>query len=150
MEEKTTLSAATLEEKNASISAFFERMGYTDDQRAVFYLGRILGSVGRAQWEKGHKTKPILSKVNYNGMEAATFKRLHADLFEKCKQYDILPFNEGNFSKFTDLFKDEGKDRWDKRMKPEESLFHLLSGYSFRTSKEAIEVLEPTQTTAEI
>jgi len=150
MDDKTPASASTLDEKNATISAFFERMGYTDDQRAVFYLGRILGSVGRAQWEKGHKTKPVLSKVNYNGMDASALKRLHADLFEKCKQYDILPFNEGNFSKFTDLFKDEAKDKWDKRMKPDESLFYLLSGYSFRTSKESAESVEVPETTSKI
>lgn len=147
MEEKTTLTTATLEEKNAAVNAFFERMGYTDDQRAAFYLGRILGSVGRAQWEKGHKTKPVLGKVNYNGMDAGDLKRLHADLFEKCKQYDILSYNEGGFSKFTDLFKDEQQDKWDKRMKPDESLFYLLSGYSFRTPKEATE--EPENPTTE-
>ena len=149
MEEKSPTSDATFEEKNSAISAFFERMGYTDDQRAVFYLGKTLNSVGRAQWEKGHKTKPVLSKVNYNGMDAASLKRLHADLFEKCKQYDILSYNEGNFSKFTDLFKDSEKDKWDKRMKPDESLFYLLSGYSFRTSKETNDDPESSKTTSE-
>lgn len=139
MEEKTTSSAATLEEKNAAIAAFFERMGYSDDQRAMFYLGRVLSSVGRAQFDKGHKAKPVLQKVNYNGMDAAALKRLHADLFEKSKQYEILKYTEGTFSRFTDLFKDSPEDRWDKRMKPEESLFYLLSGYSFRTPKEAVE-----------
>lgn len=149
MEEKSPTSDAPFEEKNSAISAFFERMGYTDDQRAVFYLGKTLNSVGRAQWEKGHKTKPVLSKVNYNGMDAASLRRLHADLFEKCKQYDILSYNEGNFSKFTDLFKDSEKDKWDKRMKPDESLFYLLSGYSFRTSKETNDDPESSETTSE-
>jgi CRISPR-associated protein Csh1 len=139
MEETMNPSTATLEEKNAAISAFFERMGYSDDQRAMFYLGRVLGNVGRAQHDKGHKTKPVLQKVNYNGMDAASLKRLHADLFEKSKQYEIFKYTDGFFSKFTDLFKDFPENRWDKRMKPEESLFYLLSGYSFRTPKEADE-----------
>ena len=150
MDDKTPASAATLDEKNATISAFFERMGYSDDQRAVFYLGRVLNSVGYAQSKKGHPSKPVLGKVNYNGMDAASLKRLHADLFEKCKQYEILSFNEGNFSKFTDLFKDEEKEGWNKRMKPDESLFYLLSGYSFRTSKESVESVEVPETTSEI
>jgi CRISPR-associated protein Csh1 len=141
MEEKTTSSAATLEEKNAAIAAFFERMGYSDDQRAMFYLGRILASVGFAQAEKDHKSKPILGKLNYNGIDSNDIQRLRKDLFEKCRQYttpkkNVLGFNEMNFSKFTDLFLQKG---WDKRMKPEESLFYLLSGYSFRTPKEAVE-----------
>jgi CRISPR-associated protein Csh1 len=150
MDDKTPVSAATLDEKNASISAFFERMAFTDDQRSVFYLGRILNNVGYAQHKKGHPSKPILGKVNFNGMESVALKRLYADLFEKCKQYDILRSNEGNFSKFTDLFKDEVKDKWDKRMKPDETLFYLLSGYSFRTSKESTEGLEGPETTTEI
>ncbi len=139
MEEKTTPSAATLEEKNTAILTFFDRMAYSDDQRALFYLGRVLNSVGRAQFDKGHKNKPILQKINYNGMDAAALKRLHADLFEKSKQYEIMKYTDGPFSRFTDLFKDAPNDRWDKRMKPEESIFYLLSGYSFRTQKEVVE-----------
>lgn len=137
MEEKTTPSAATLEEKNAAIAAFFERMGYSDEQRAVFYLGQILNNVGYAQSKKGHPSKPVLGKVNYNGMDAAALKRLQADLFEKCRQYDILKFNEGNFSKVVALFDAAKNEVWDKGMKAEESLFFLLSGYSFRAPGEA-------------
>lgn len=136
MEETQTTSAATLEEKNAAITDFFGRMGYTDDHRAVFFLGRILNNVGYAQAQKGHESKPVLGKVNYNGMDATALKRLRADLFEKCRQYDILKFNEGNFAKFTDLFRDAPNAPWDKRMKPDESLFYLLAGYSFRPPKE--------------
>lgn len=148
MEAKTVISEATLEEKNTAVSAFFERMGYSDDQRAMFYLGRILGSVGRAQFEKGHKNKPVLQKVNYNGMDAASLKRLHADLFEKSKQYEIFKYTDSLFSRFTDLFIDSPDNRWDKRMRPEESLFYLLSGYSFRTLKEVDEEVETTPTIA--
>ncbi len=151
MEEQTTPSAATLEEKNVAIAAFFERMDYSDDQRAMFYLGRVLASVGLAQAEKEHKSKPVLGKLNYNGMDSHDIQRLRKDLFEKCRQYttpkkNVLGFNEMNFSKFTDLFKEKG---WDKRMKPEESLFYLLSGYSFRTPKEAVEDSETSTTDSE-
>ncbi len=150
MDDQTPASAKTLDEKNANITTFFERMGYSDDQRAVFYLGRILNNVGFAQSQKGHASKPVLNKLNYNGMDASMLKRLHADLFEKCRQYDVLKFNEGNFSKFTDLFKDEEKNRWDKRIKPDESLFYLLSGYSFRTSKESTNGGDLPETASEI
>lgn len=138
MEDHPNPSLATLEESNSAIAAFISRMSYTDDQKAVFYLGRVLNSIGQAQYKKGHKAKPVLQKVNYNGMDAAALKRLHADLFEKSKQYEVLKYNESNFSKFTDLFVDSKDDPWNKRMKPEESLFYLLSGYSFRTPKEAV------------
>lgn len=139
MPEVLTSSNATLVEKNATVAAFFERMDYSDDHRAMFFLGRILNSVGSAQFKKGHASKPVLGKVNYNGMDAGALKRLHADLFEKCRQYDILKYNEGNFSKFTDFFHDSENNRWDKRMRPDESLFYLLTGYSFRSPKESDE-----------
>jgi CRISPR-associated protein Csh1 len=145
MEEKKNHSTSTLDEKNSAIFTFFDRMGYTDDQRAMFYLGRILNSVGRAQYDKGHKSKPVLQKINYNGMDAAALKRLHADLFEKCRQYEIMKYTEGSFSRFTDLFKDRPDDRWDKRMKPEESLFYILSGYSFRTNRDVMEEPENSE-----
>jgi hypothetical protein len=48
------------------------------------------------------------------------------------------------------LFKDEEKDKWDKRMKPDESLFYLLSGYSFRLSKETSDDTEQVETTPDI
>lgn len=137
MEDQSKPSSASLEESNSAISAFFSRMSYTDDQKAAFYLGRILSSIGQAQYKKGHKTKPVLQKVNYNGMDAAALKRLYSDLFEKSKQYEVLKYNEANFSKFTDLFVDSKDNPWNKRIKSEESLFYLLAGYSYRTPKEA-------------
>ena len=146
MSETLSTPAATLEEKNAAITTFFERMSYTDDHRAVFFLGMILNNVGYAQAQKKHESKPVLGKINYNGMNASALKRLHTDLFEKCRQYDILRYNEGNFAKFTDLFKDSENDGWDKRIKPEAALFYLLSGYSFRTPKEPADKRRETET----
>ncbi|MCA0236273.1 MAG: TM1802 family CRISPR-associated protein [Bacteroidetes bacterium] len=135
----TTPTSGTLEEKNAAITSFFERMEYRDEHRALFFLGRVLSNVARAQWEKGHESKPVLGKVNYNGMDAAALKRLQIDLFEKCRQYDILKYNEVNFAKFTDLFNVSSNENWDRRMKPNESLFFLLSGYSFRNPSDTAE-----------
>lgn len=106
---------------------FFKKMNYNDSQKAMFYLGKILNSVAYAQQKKGYDSKPVLNKVNYNGMDRKTIIRLHKDLFDKCRQYGILSFNELQFSHFTQLFNNE---RWS--LKPEEALFYLLAGYSFR------------------
>jgi len=133
-----------LAEKDPIITTFFERMGYSDAQKALFYLGRVLGSVGSAQARKGHKTKPVLGKLNFNGMDCDDLQRLHKDLFEKCRQYDVLHFNESNFSKFTGLFIPN-----DWSIKPEEALFYLLSGYSFRTTKEVNEQSEEPKDNSE-
>jgi CRISPR-associated protein Csh1 len=135
MEEKSPpVSAATLPEIERSIIAFFERMSYSDAQKAMFYLGRVLNSVAYAQHKKNHTSKPILNKLNYNGMDKRAIIRLRIDLMEKCKQYDVLNYNELLFSKFNDLFNPS-----EFILSSEEALFFLLSGYSFRTPKEANE-----------
>lgn len=142
MEEMTTpASAATLPEAEPTIVNYFDRMKYEDPQKAMFYLGRVLNNVAYAQFKKGHPSKPILNKLNYNGMDKRAIIRLRIDLMEKCKQYDVLNFNELNFSKFGDLFNPESF-----KLSPEEALFFLLSGYSFRTYtevKEDLNIVEP-------
>jgi len=60
-------------------------------------------------------------------MDKKAIIRLHKDLFDKCRQFGILPYNETLFSLFTRLF---NENTW--LLKPEEALFYLLSGYSFR------------------
>lgn len=111
---------------NEAIDAFFEKMRYTDSQKALFYLGRILNTIAYAQYQKGHTSKPIMNKINYNGMDRDDIRRLRIDLEEKAKQYDILGKTEFNFSKFTEYF---NYNQWN--MDPEEAVFFLLSGYSF-------------------
>jgi len=110
------------------IEQFFAKMHYTEDQKALFYLGRVLSSVAYAQYQKGYETKPVMNKLNYNGMDKKDIIRLRKDLSEKTKQYNIFGKTEGNLSRFTQYFK---LHEWEKRMKPEESIFFILSGYSF-------------------
>lgn len=114
-----------IEGKN-SIEDFFVKMAYNDDQKAMFYLGQILNSVAFAQSKKNHN-KPILNKLNYNGMDVESVMWLNNELKEKTKQYDILGFTEGVFSKFTIHFSANHF-----QLKPAETLFYILSGYSFR------------------
>ena len=116
---------------NDQIESFFRKMNYNESQKALFFLGRILNSIGYAQYQKGHTSKPIMNKINYNGMDRDDIRRLIIDLKEKAKQYDILGKTEYNFSRFTDYF---NYNEWN--MDPEEAVFFLLSGYSFFITKE--------------
>jgi CRISPR-associated protein Csh1 len=108
---------------NEKTYAFLDRMGYKEDQRALFFLGRMLSTV--AYLQEGKK-KNVLDKVNFNGMKPSAIRRLRNDLMEKAKQYNAIQkvvYNDAEFSKY---FKNEG---W--KMNPEEAVFFLLSGYSF-------------------
>lgn len=108
------------------IEGFFDRMKYTDAQKALFYLGRVLNSVAYKQADKGYKAKPVLNKLNYNGMDKDDIVRLRKELAEKTQQYNLHKTTEYNFSWFTRYF---DYNNWS--MKPEEALFFILSGYSY-------------------
>lgn len=111
------------------IERFFARMEYDDNQKAMFYLGRALSSVAYAQTQKEHSSKPILNKLNFNGIGVKEIERLRLDLTEKTQQYRIHGFTEPLFEKFNHYFK---HNEWN--MPPQEALFFLLSGYSFSVS----------------
>lgn len=126
-------SAASPKDYPEKILAFFEKMGYNEDQKALFYLGRVLNSVAYAQVLAKHKNKPILNKLNYNGMDLASLAKLVIELSEKTQQYTLHASNEWLMSRFTDVFKPNG---WDIRVSKDEALLYLLLGYSFRTANE--------------
>jgi len=116
---------------NEEIEAFFNKMKYTESQKALFYLGRVLNTIAYAQYQKGHTSKPIMNKLNYNGMDRDDIRRLRIDLEEKANQYDILEKTHFSFSKFTDFF---NYNDW--KLDPEEAVFFLLAGYSFFISND--------------
>ena len=128
----------------AKVEDFFSKMNYSDSQKAMFYLGRMLNTIAYAQYKKEHKQKPILQKINYNGMDKDAVQRLRLDLFEKGKQYGIINKIEFDDSRFTNYFNFN-----DWNLKPKEALFFILSGYSFglTVSKEEKENLNEMEET---
>jgi CRISPR-associated protein Csh1 len=106
---------------------FLNEMSYTDNQRAMFFLGRMLNAV--AYLQEGKK-KTVLDKVNFNGMQLASILRLRNSLMEKAKQYDGVSKIKFIDSEFSAHFK---YDNW--KMNPEEAVFFLLSGYSYGITK---------------
>lgn len=105
------------------IEQFFITMNYSNAQKAMFYLGRILSTVAYIQQDK---KKNVLEKVNFNGMDIKDIQRLRLGLIEKAKQYQEIGkviFNDSLFTKHFDF------NDW--RMSEQEAVFFLLSGYSF-------------------
>ena len=110
-------------EYQQKIDSFFAKMSYNADQKAMFYLGRMLSSVAYIQKDKN---KNVLEKVNFSGMDKTDILRLRNSLIEKAKQYNEVSkviFSDAEFSACFNF------NDW--KMKPEESVFFLLSGYSF-------------------
>jgi len=128
------------------VESYFDKMGYTETQKALFYLGRILNQVAYAQKESSHPTKPILNKINYNGMDKDAVLRLYLDLQEKVRQY-VNKINltsvEFNFSKFTQYYNPNNPIKW---LSPEENVFYILTGYSFYTKMKEDNNKKPQKT----
>ncbi|AZQ59899.1 hypothetical protein EJ994_14235 [Maribacter sp. MJ134] len=106
-----------------SIQDFFSKMSLNTDQKAMFYLGRMLNTVEYIQ--KG-KTKTVIQKVNFNGMDKENIQRLRISLIEKAKQYNAMGkviFTDNEFGKHFNL------NNW--TLNPQEAVFFLLTGYSF-------------------
>lgn len=135
MEESNTKTPAeTGKRYDDAIQVFFDKMNITNDQqRAMFYLGRILNRVEWIQIEKKIK-KTVIHLVNFNGLDKDHIERLYEDLFSKAKQHSRvgdIKFISGQFHsyfKYTD---------W--KMNSKEALFFLLSGYSFQVKKDEAE-----------
>lgn len=112
-----------------AINNLFTTFNYTNDQKALFYLGRMLNSVNYIQKDKN---KTVIDKVNYNGMEKDDIVRLRIGLIEKAKQYgkvNYVVFDDAKFAKFFNY------NDWSLDSK--EALFFILTGFSFgATSKE--------------
>ena len=117
-----------LSEYQKKVEAFFDKMLYNDSQKALFYLGRVLNTVAYEQYRKGYESKPVLNKLNYNGMDKDDITRLRRDLAEKTQQFKLHRFTEPLFNRFTPLF---NYNNWSVR--PDEALFFILSGYSFNS-----------------
>jgi len=108
------------------IEAFLDRMRYTEDQRALFHLGRVLNRVVYTQSvEKGHK-KNALDKLNYNGMDKQSIYRFANELFESSRHYDITKRIEWDWGRFSRTF---NMNDWN--MDSQEALFYILSGYAY-------------------
>lgn len=107
---------------------FFTKMHLNQEQRAMFYLGRMLNSIEYLQLGK---SKTVIQKVNFNGMDKDSIQRLRIDLIEKAKQYNAI-------SKIIFIDQKFGKEfRFnDWNLNPQEAVFFLLTGYSFGAKKE--------------
>lgn len=106
---------------------FFKQMNFNQEQRAMFYLGRMLNSV---EYLQQGKNKTVIQKVNFNGMDKDDIQRLRIDLIEKAKQYNAMNkviFTDQKFGKEFDF------NSWN--LSPQEAVFFVLTGYSFGAGK---------------
>lgn len=107
------------------VKEYMDRMGYNITQKGLALLGYVMGVVAYAQYKSGLQNKPILEKVNYQGMTDEKIIRLFNDLFEKIRQYKV-GYAERWWAAAKELY-ESGKD---EQITSQERVFYLLSGYA--------------------
>jgi CRISPR-associated protein Csh1 len=126
MEENEKITPENIQSPD-KLTQFFEDMGYSPQQQSMYWLGRIVWRIGKAQSEKDHKQMPVLNKINYNGMDFSKIQRLFIDTFELATQYRIA----GEIKFYSNMFQQNfpGEiDLW--KITPQEAVFYLLSGFT--------------------
>lgn len=131
LEEEEGVDVSTLGIKD-NIKKFIEKMKYNEQQAAMFLLGYLVGEIGNAQYKKNEEgQKPILNKINFNGIDKPKIIRLTKDVFNKLNQEKIRQYYEVTFFEMKKLL-DGNLNDW--KLNKDESLFYLLSGYSYATT----------------
>ncbi|MBC7076119.1 MAG: TIGR02556 family CRISPR-associated protein [Syntrophomonadaceae bacterium] len=119
------------------LCSFMENMGYDEMHAAMFLLGYLVGEVGNAQYRRLKNSggegnyKPVLNKINFNGIDKSKLMRLRSEIFNKLRQEKILPYNERVFAVCSQLM-DKNINNW--KLNKDENLFYLLSGYAYATA----------------
>ncbi|SHK20913.1 CRISPR-associated protein Csh1 [Anaerobranca californiensis DSM 14826] len=70
----------------AEIKDYMEEMSMNEQEGAMFLLGYLIGKVANRQYHDRGQRKPILNKLNYNGMDLAKVLRLSNEITNKLRQ----------------------------------------------------------------
>lgn len=141
---KINTSSDKINSSIMQIEGFLDEQGFSNDAKALFYLGILVNRVAIAQIQKEHKTKPILKKIQFQGMNEKDGYRLYQDTIEKLRQYDKMTlFAEAVMNRFHYYFGALDKE-WS--LNDQANVFYIMAGYSYMVgnkspdlSKEEIE-----------
>lgn len=123
--------APGIEESINTMETFLDGQDFSKEARALFYLGALINRVAVAQLKKEHKTKPILKKISYQGMNNREVYRLYNDVIEKLRQYDKMTlYVEALMNKFHEY---AGKTIIDGiwPLSEQANVFYIMSGYAY-------------------
>ncbi|SHF05305.1 TIGR02556 family CRISPR-associated protein [Caloramator proteoclasticus] len=119
------------------LKKYIETMKYDEQRTALFLLGYLIGEIGNAQRKRLGDKKPILNKINFNGIDKQKLMRLSTDVFnklnqEKANDKPLRVYNEGVYYEFKRLI-DKNLSNWS--LNKNENLYYILSGYSYASVK---------------
>lgn len=104
---------------------------FTEEQAALFFLGVVIGQIGIEQY-KQTETKPILKKINMNGMDEKKIIKLGDSVQGKLIQEKMYGNSEVYYAQFLELFI-KNRETWS--LSKAENVFYLMAGYQYLTVK---------------
>ncbi|SDW90444.1 TIGR02556 family CRISPR-associated protein [Tepidimicrobium xylanilyticum] len=116
-----------------NLKKFIKELSYNEQQTSLVLLGKLIYEVGRTQERNKLTSKPILEKINYQGMSLSKIQKLSNEIFEKLKQYKLI--TDGSSKYFIQNIYSDHKILLDKNIKNwklsnQENVFYILSGYA--------------------
>lgn len=109
---------------------YLVRQKFSDEAKALFYLGAMINRVGIAQYNKGHRKKPILKKIQFQGMKNREIQRLYEDVCEKLIQYEKMDlFAEALLNRLHEYCGKSFMEEWS--LNEHINVFYIMSGYSY-------------------
>lgn len=124
------------------VKAAFVELNYNEAQQGLALLGYVIGVIAYVQSEKENlKNKPILEKINYQGMSEEKVMRLFNEASQKIHQYRK---HIGYAERWLALGKKLYETGAHEGLTSDARVFYLLSGYSMNLLRS-----KPTAETAE-
>ncbi|QPA31246.1 TIGR02556 family CRISPR-associated protein [Thermaerobacillus caldiproteolyticus] len=148
IKEEREMTKVTYDLPDTEMVEYMETMNYNVAQSSLFLLGYLIARIGSAQVGKANEraeaigqarsgktaNKPILSKINYHGMNKQKLMMLSSEVFEKLRQLKIASLqNEAVYAEHKRLFDSALQEKWN--LSDRESVFYLLSGYAYGTKR---------------
>lgn len=132
-ERKMNIINTASEEVNNRINKveeFLSLQKFTKEAKSMFYLGMLINEVAYQQYNHKHKNKPILKKIQFQGMKIPEICRLYADVINKLKQYNAVDlFSEAYMNRFHIYSGILDKNNWP--LSDQANVFYIMAGYSY-------------------
>lgn len=132
--DKEALNGIPESTRKEIVDYWIEKSVYNQfEARSLFLLGMLIAEVGNAQYSE-RKSEPILKKVNFNGINTERIKFLISDVEGKMVNFKLLgdkkQFNKGIIYAMHHYY--ERCNDW--KLTPDENVFFIMSGYSFKNT----------------
>ncbi len=112
------------------LKKYIDDVGFNEQETALFLLGTLIADVASKQVSYG--SKPILNKINFQGMSIERIKILFNEVYEKLKHEKLYFQDKEKVYATAKWLFDKHLKYWD--LKPYENVYYILSGYAYETA----------------